>query len=348
MKNKNFQKIGIIYFVAMVLIATIFMLGYFGVLTNDILTTFLIQVVVMFAVPLVLYTAFVSKNVKTTFADAGFKKISFKTVLISLLLGVVLYFINSYVASAFSTILSLFGYENLASSTTVKLNYAFLIKDFILTAVMPGIFEEFLHRGILLNAGRKATGNTRYCLIISSILFGLMHLNINQFFYAAILGALMGFVAIKADSIYPTIIIHFMNNFLNSYFLYGVYLNWPFARFVNTLRNVLFGNALVFILTASIGVILLILLYFYLVKIIANERVKRDVKKLLLALELNNLTIVEAQAKIEQANIMLNELQQAKTLKNTSKFNFYDNVFIIACYVLGGLITLGSFIGGII
>ncbi len=350
MKNKNFYKIGMIYFIAMIGVATLFVLGYFGLFENDIISTILIQAVVMFAIPLLLYTILVSKNLKTTFHDVGFKKISFKSVIIAILLGVVLYFLNSFVATVFGSIISLMGFENLSSGTTVTLDYAFLIKDFILTAVMPGIFEEFLHRGIMLHAGTKATRNPRYCLIVSSILFGLMHLNISQFFYASILGVLMGFVALKSDSIYPSMIIHFMNNFLNSYFVYGAVLNWPLARAVNVLRNLLFGNVMFCILALTIGTCLLIVLYIYLVKIISNERVKRDMKKLIAALELNKLTLPEAQEKINQANIMLKEINTTEfaKLKNETKFNFADNVFIISSYVLGGLVTIFSFVGGLL
>ena len=59
----------------MLSVAVIFVLGYLGIITDSYLSTFLIQGVVMLAMPVILYSLFVSKNVKQTFSDFGFKKI---------------------------------------------------------------------------------------------------------------------------------------------------------------------------------------------------------------------------------------------------------------------------------
>lgn len=339
-----------IYFVAMLCVAVIFVLGYLGVLQNDILSSFLIQIIVMFAIPMLMYTFLVSKNFKKTFTDAGFNKISGTMIGISILLGVVLYFINSFVADVFASLIALFGYESIGTTTTVTLDYAYLLKDFVLSAILPGICEEFLHRGIMLHAGKKA-GNPRYVLIISSILFGLMHLNINQFFYAAILGLLMGYVALVSNSIFPSMIIHFMNNFLSSYFVYGYYLNWPFAVAVNNLKAFLMSNIFVFITTCTILVILLVIAYIYLTRWMIKERARRDVKKIIEYLELNSLPITEAQEKINQANLLLRQSKMMNLKTNVpggTKFSFTDNIFVISSFILGGLITICSFIWGVI
>lgn len=334
----------------MILVALIFVLGYLGLLQNEYISTFLIQIMVMFAIPMLLYTLFVSKSFKQTFKDTGFKKISARMIGIAILLGIVLYFINNFVAQFFSSLISLFGYENLTQTTTVPFSYELLFREFLLSCVLPGICEEFLHRGIMLFAGKKC-GNTRYVLIISSILFGLMHLNINQFFYATILGFLMGYVAIVADSIYPSIIIHFLNNFLNTYFYYGYYLNWPFATLVNDLQALIASNIFVFIIVNTILVCLLIVLYLYLTRSLAKERVRYDVKKIISCLEIDNLPLEQAQAKINQANEILQKSESLK-FKNTvtggGKFSFLSQVFLISSLVLGSLITISTFVWGII
>ena len=78
MKNKSYFKINLIYFVAITLVAIVFMLGYFGVLKNDILTTFLIQIVVMFAVPLLMYSLLTKTSIKESLNHCGLTKISSK------------------------------------------------------------------------------------------------------------------------------------------------------------------------------------------------------------------------------------------------------------------------------
>ena len=116
----------------MILVALIFVLGYLGLLQNDYISSFLIQIMVMFAIPMLLYTLFVSKSFKQTFKDTGFKKISSRMIGITIILGIVLYFINNFVAQFFSSLISLFGYENLTQTTTVTFTYELLFREFLL------------------------------------------------------------------------------------------------------------------------------------------------------------------------------------------------------------------------
>lgn len=349
MKNNKFFKISLIYFIAIICIAILFVLGSFGLIKNEFLSSFLIQIMVMFAIPMLLYTLLVSKNLKQTFKDTGFTKFSVRMLIISIILGFTLYFINSFVASFFSSVISMFGYESLSGSTTVTLNYKFLLKEFALTAVLPGICEEFLHRGIVLQAGKKHS-NPRYCLIVSSILFGLMHLNINQFFYATILGFLMGVVTLASDSIYPTIIIHFMNNFLSSYFFYGTKLNWPLAKFVAYCENILMKNFFTFVVSSSIIVILLVYLYIFLVKKLVFERTRIEMTKVLNDLKILNLPLEQAQDRINQINSVLSQSESIKGLvcKSGYPVNFKSKTFLISSIVLGAIVTISSFIWGIL
>ncbi len=329
---------------AISLVAIVFVLGYTGILQNDILTSFLIQIIVMFAIPMFMYTILMKKNFKETLTDCGLKKISGKMILISILLGVVLYFINSFVADAFYGIISLFGYESLGSGT-ITLSYKTLLKEFVLSCILPGFCEEFLHRGIMLHSQKKHR-NTKFCLIISSILFGLTHLNIRQFFYATILGFLMGYVSLVADSIIPSIIIHFMNNFLSNYFVYGTYLNWPVAKFVNFITNIFMSNMFIFIVSSAVSVILLLLLFNYLVKVLMRERAQKEIKAIVKALQVEQMPIDQAQIKFNEINLLLK--RQADKEQSKPRSSFSDNIFLISSLILGILITLSSFIWGII
>lgn len=345
MKNKNVFKINAIYFTAIVLVAVIFLFGYSGFLKNDILTSFLIQIVVMFAIPMLMYSLLMKKSVKETMKDAGLKKISAKMIGISIILGIVLYFVNSFVADAFSSILALFGYENISSGSNVTLNYGFLLKEFILSCILPGFCEEFLHRGIMLHANKKFA-NTKFCLIISSILFGLTHLNIRQFFYAAILGFLMGYVTLVADSIIPSIIIHFMNNFLSTYFYYGTYLDWPLAKFVNYVTNIFLSDVFIFITITTVSVILLLMLYHYLTKVMLKERAKNEIQAIVKALQMEKMTLIQAQIKFNHVNTLLKDKRISEMKKPTS--SFLEKTLLISSIVLGSILTISSFIWGVI
>ena len=346
MKNKNFFKINLIYFVAITLVAIIFVLGYLGILQNEILTSFLIQIVVMFAIPMLMYSLLTKKRLKETLTDAGLKKVTTNTIIISIGLGFTLYFINTFVADTFSSIIAMFGYENISSGTSqTTVTYGTLLKELILSCVLPGFCEEFLHRGIMLHANKKYS-NPKFCLIISSLLFGLVHLNIRQFFYAAILGFLMGYTTLVADSIIPSIIAHFMNNFLSTYFFYGSQFKWPLASFVAEIREYFYGNIMIFMISSTLCVVLLFLAYIKLTKLLQKERLKKEIHLIIKETQMEKLTMEEAQIKFEEINqlLKLNALNQ----NNQNKSTFFDKIFLISSIVLGVLITISSFIWGVI
>ena len=155
MKNKNYFKINIIYFVTLISVALVFVLSYFRFIENEWLSTFIIQILVMAAIPLLMYKLLFKKDFKTTLKDSGFNKISSKSVFIIIILGIALYFLNSYIATFFSTIISLLGYERITLvPSSTQITYGFILKEFLLTAIVPGICEEILHRGIMLNCAK--------------------------------------------------------------------------------------------------------------------------------------------------------------------------------------------------
>lgn len=349
MQNKRIFIINLIYYLCMLSVASIFVLGYFDILTDNILSTFLIQGVVMFAIPIILYSIFITKNPKQTFKDFGFKKISGKVLLYSICLGLTLFFINNYVADIFYTILAILGYDN---SINISMNIGLDIGlEFLLTAIAPGICEEVLHRGMVMRGSAKA-GYTRYGLLFSSLLFGLMHLNIQQFFYAAILGCLMGIVTIVADSIYPAMIIHFMNNALSIYFVYGYEYNWPFVELKYTIESIIFSTPIIISIALICGLIFaLLLLYKTLVKAIAKDKHKQTALKLAKDLKMDDMSYVEVQNKLAEIEQVLERTspKESFSLKDTNRpLKFVDRIFLISSIVLGALITICSFIWGIL
>lgn len=77
-------------------------------------------------------------------------------------------------------------------------------------AVVPALVEEVVFRGAIYNSLRGA--RPLRAIIISGLLFGAMHMNFNQFMYAAFLGIMMGFLFEATGSILSTMILHFCMN----------------------------------------------------------------------------------------------------------------------------------------
>lgn len=85
----------------------------------------------------------------------------------------------------------------------------FLVSLFVI-GVTPGICEEVLFRGLMLNSYEKL--GKRKAIIITSILFGLFHFNLFNFIGPVFLGIILGIVYFKADSIVASMWGHFVNN----------------------------------------------------------------------------------------------------------------------------------------
>lgn len=333
----------------MIGVTIIFILGSFGVITNEYISTFAIQIMTMFAIPILLYTIFISKSGKKTFSDFGFRKISLNVLLISVFLGFLLYILNLFVSSFFYGVLDLFGYDTMSGSASVKLTYGYLIKEFALSAILPGFCEEILHRGLMLHAGKKC-GNTKFCLIISSILFGLIHLNIGQFFYASILGFFIGYIAIVTNSIFPAMIVHFMNNGLSIYFSYAKYMKWPFANLIDNIILFFNSNFIFSIFGMSTMIFMILWTYFALTKYLARSRIKSDVHKAIKSINIESLPIEQAEEKIKKANqiiIYCNSRKFNFKLSHKTKFKFSDKIFLYSSIFLGAIITISTFIWGI-
>lgn len=82
----------------------------------------------------------------------------------------------------------------------------------IFTAViLAPVFEEIICRGILLNIVKPH--GTRFAILFTSLIFMLMHSSLGMI-PALIGGILMARVALYYNSIYPSILVHFLHNVL--------------------------------------------------------------------------------------------------------------------------------------
>lgn len=102
----------------------------------------------------------------------------------------------------------------------------------IATAIVPALVEEFACRGIVLGALRKYGDG--FAVMVSSILFGLIHGNFQQIPFAFLIGLILGFVTVKCESILPAMFIHFYNN------LSSVIFDYVFADMAIQLQNVIY------------------------------------------------------------------------------------------------------------
>ena len=123
--------------------------------------------------------------------------------------------INSAAAALNAIMVSFFDYaefaeEYLWQTPSYTTNYE-LVLMFFSVAVVPAFVEEFLFRGVVLS-NLLPYGRTT-AIVGSALLFGLMHQNIQQFFYTTVAGLVLGWIYVRTQSIWPCVLMHFFNNF---------------------------------------------------------------------------------------------------------------------------------------
>lgn len=114
------------------------------------------------------------------------------------------------------------------------------------TALLPAIFEEFAFRGVMLSAFRKY-GDV-FAIVTSSLVFGLVHMDISTSVFAIGAGLIMGYAFVRTGNLAVSIVIHFLNNSV------AVILNELSLRSDSDLSSV------IMLLLIAVGIVLLIIL----------------------------------------------------------------------------------------
>ena len=93
--------------------------------------------------------------------------------------------------------------------------------SYIMIVIAAPILEELIFRGIILDGLLRKYSPIK-SIIISSVLFGIMHLNPWQFVAAFIIGLFTGWIYYRTQKLTLTIWIHMVNNlfaFISMYFI---------------------------------------------------------------------------------------------------------------------------------
>lgn len=200
---KNINKANELYFI-LVLVSLIVLPIVFIVIPDN------LELFIQFPLLLVPVVLFVKKQ-EYSFADAfnlkKFNPINIPAVLaLTVLMQYPISLVSQITSDIFGDQLS-FLFDDVVSNSS-------LLMLVLSIAVAPAICEELIFRGILFNEYRKST-SVMTLVIMNGLLFGLFHMNIQQFSYAFIFGVLSAIVVYLTDSIYPSILMHFLNNFIS-------------------------------------------------------------------------------------------------------------------------------------
>ncbi|MBO6143343.1 MAG: CPBP family intramembrane metalloprotease [Lachnospira sp.] len=152
--------------------------------------------------PALVYVAVHKINI---IACMPYRKLRISDGLLSLLLGYALVPVMLFVSS----LTSLFSTNYVQDSAEELLAYPFLVQLLII-AVLPAFVEEFVFRGLIYHSYRK--NGILGAAVLSGLVFGLMHLNINQLSYALLMGIVFALLVEVTGSMYSSMLAHFAAN----------------------------------------------------------------------------------------------------------------------------------------
>ncbi len=104
------------------------------------------------------------------------------------------------------------AYGKLVLSMITDTSIIGLIELIVVMALLPAILEEWVFRGILQRLFIQWTKKIWLGIIISSVIFSLIHFDLPNFFARFILGILLGLLYQYSRNIWTNITYHFTNN----------------------------------------------------------------------------------------------------------------------------------------
>jgi len=189
-----------------VFLATILVSLFSGMLLGGFFRSYLSMMLysqIILALPTVIYMVVKKVNIREAIR---LNKISISNVLWLILFTYLL-----------TPLINIINYFSLLFSTAEINNIVIDIVDnntlsisILVIALIPSILEEVVYRGIFYNEYRKV--NVRKGILISALLFALLHGNFNQFSYAIVMGMIFALIIEATDSILSTMVIHFVTN----------------------------------------------------------------------------------------------------------------------------------------
>ncbi len=128
--------------------------------------------------------------------------------------GILLIWTQSYLNSAMVSVVDYASFSSEVLWGTVEMRYGYqIVLQFITVALVPAFCEEFLFRGAILT-NLLPFGRTT-AILVSSLLFAMMHQNAEQILYAFAAGILLGVIYERSGSIWSCVLLHLFNNFVS-------------------------------------------------------------------------------------------------------------------------------------
>ena len=152
-----------------------------------------------------------AKNISFSACKLKFS-LNVKTILILIAISFICVFGLQYLISGIDIGLESIGYK-LASTNIPLSNGWWYVLNLVILGILPAIGEELIFRGIIFN-GLRRNFKDFFAVVISALLFTLMHASLEQFVYPFLMGLLFGLLVLRTKTILSSMIVHCANNMI--------------------------------------------------------------------------------------------------------------------------------------
>ena len=198
-------QVGIIYSITIIL----FLLIGYRVQNNELYSGLIITEFGLVMLPALIFLLVFRYDLKDVLRLNGTKPLNFLLafgiMLFAIPMAAVFNLLNLFLVN------SIFG-KIIVEPLPIARNGFELLLSILVIAGSAGICEEFLFRGVI-QRGLERAGSVK-AILITAFLFSLMHMDFQKIFGTFFLGALIGFIVYRANSLYCGMFSHFTNNAL--------------------------------------------------------------------------------------------------------------------------------------
>lgn len=183
---------------------------------NIYLSVIILQMLI-FLIPGIIYCKLRGKKCTKNLSIKSFgpRKLLFSVFsFLALLAGAALIKLALYELGFFSTSYTLYA-DYIPSDTG---SFSSIIYIILALAVLPAVTEEFIFRGIVFQEYRASGCSKITSVILSALLFAMLHFNIGQLPVYFFGGIVFAAVMIVTESISAAILVHFLNNAFSLFF----------------------------------------------------------------------------------------------------------------------------------
>lgn len=142
------------------------------------------------------------------------RKMKWWQFLVAVLMCFGLVYASNLIGTAVSTVISILkgsAVQNTILDVVTSISTVFVILYMVICAPF---MEEYVFRKLIVE--RTIKYGQGVAVVVSGLMFGLFHGNLNQFVYAFTLGCFLAFIYVKTGKLKITIAMHMMINFMGS------------------------------------------------------------------------------------------------------------------------------------